>query len=267
MEKLRPLSIPTMYDRAQQALYKQGLAPVAETTADKNSYGFREGRACADAVASAFNALSKPNSALWILERDIKGCFDNISFEWILKNIPMDKAVLLKWLKVGYVENGIHYPTRKGVPQGGIISPTIANMVLDGLEEALRSAVPRRRRINFVPYTDDFIPVVEGFLAIKIRNEYEGNEDFEKIFQAFKKQYYNTSRFTKEGNKITLIFEECTCPLVKEGVNNSYLCNCTIGYSLKIFETLCDKPVKVKLLKSILNGDNICKQEILIKDV
>jgi RNA-directed DNA polymerase len=176
--KLRPLSIPTMYDRAQQALYKQGLAPVAETKADKNSYGFREGRSCADAVACAFNALSKPNSAPWIFEGDIKGCFDNISFRWILRNIPMDKAVLHKWLKAGYVENGIHYPTRKGVPQGGIISPTISNMVLDGLEETVRCAVPRRCRINFVRYADDFIitgksksiledaiqPVVEGFL-------------------------------------------------------------------------------------------------------
>ena len=176
--KLRPLSIPTMPDRAQQALYKQGLAPVAETKADKNSYGFREGRSCADAVASAFNALSKPNSAPWILEGDIKGCFDNISFKWILENIPMDKTVLHKWLKAGYVEDGIHYPTRKGVPQGGIISPTISNMVLDGLEETVRCAVQRRCRINFVRYADDFIitgksksilddsiqPVVEGFL-------------------------------------------------------------------------------------------------------
>jgi len=176
--KLRPLSIPTMYDRAQQALYKLGLAPIAETTADRNSYGFRESRSCADAVACAFNALSKPNSAPWILEGDIKGCFDNIAFEWILKNIPMDKVVLHKWLKVGYVENGIHYPTRKGVPQGGIISPTISNMVLDGLEETVRCAVPRRCRINFIRYADDFIitgksksiledaiqPVVEGFL-------------------------------------------------------------------------------------------------------
>lgn len=177
--KLRPLSIPTMYDRAQQALYKLGLAPVAETTADKNSYGFREGRSCADAVACAFNALAKPNSAPWILEGDIKGCYDNISFDWMMKNIPMDKVVLHKWLRSGYVENGIHYPTRKGVPQGGIISPTISNMVLDGLEEAVRSAVPRRCRINFDRYADDFIctgkskkiledaikPTIEAFLA------------------------------------------------------------------------------------------------------
>ena len=155
--KLRPLSIPTMHDRAQQALYKLGLSPVAETTADRNSYGFREGRSCADAVACAFNALAKPNSAPWILEGDIRGCFDNISFDWMLRNIPMDKVVLHKWLRAGYVENAIHYPTRKGVPQGGIISPTISNMVLDGLEETVRRAVPGRHRINFDRYADDFI--------------------------------------------------------------------------------------------------------------
>lgn len=93
--------------------------------------------------------------------------------------IPMDKVVLCKWLDAGYVENGITYPTRKGVPQGGIISPTLANMTLDGLEEVVRSAVPRRSRVNFVRYADDFIitgkskrmleekvkPAVEAFLA------------------------------------------------------------------------------------------------------
>ena len=177
--KLRPLSIPCMYDRAQQALHKLALAPVAETTADKNSYGFREGRSCADAIAAGFNALSKRYSASWILEADIKGCFDNISFQWMSDNISMDKLVLRKWLRAGYVENGIQYPTRKGVPQGGIISPTLSNLVLDGLENAVRCAVPRQSRTNFIRYADDFIitgksrtiledavkPVVEGFLA------------------------------------------------------------------------------------------------------
>jgi RNA-directed DNA polymerase len=155
--KKRPLSIPTMNDRAMQALYKLALAPVAETTADRNSYGFREGRSCADAIQAAFNALSKPNSATWVLEGDIKGCFDNISHEWMLRNIPMDRVVLQKWLKAGYVENGITYPSKKGTPQGGIISPTLSNMTLDGLEDAVRCAVPRRSRVNFVRYADDFI--------------------------------------------------------------------------------------------------------------
>lgn len=177
--KKRPLSIPTMMDRAQQALYKLSLAPVAETLADGNSYGFREGRSCADAVQAGFNALSKPNSATWILEADIKGCFDNISIQWILENIPMDRVVLKKWLTAGYVEDGITFPSRKGTPQGGIISPTLSNMALDGLEEVVRRAVPRRRRVNFIRYADDFIitdkskrlleqnvrPAVEQFLA------------------------------------------------------------------------------------------------------
>jgi len=177
--KKRPLSIPTMYDRAMQALYKLALAPVAETTADRNSYGFREGRSCADAVAAAFNALNKPNSATWVLEADITGCYDNIAKGWMLENIPMDKEVLRKWLDTGYVENGITYPSHKGVPQGGIISPMLANMALDGLEGMIKSAVPRRSRVNFVRYADDFIvtgkskrilednikPVIEQFLS------------------------------------------------------------------------------------------------------
>jgi RNA-directed DNA polymerase len=162
-----------------QALYKLALAPVAETTADRNSYGFREGRSCADAVQAGFNALNKPNSATWILEADIAGCFDNISIQWMTENIVMDKVVLCKWLTAGYVENGITYPSRKGTPQGGIISPTLSNMTLDGLEEVVRRAVPRRSRVNFIRYADDFIitgkskgllvrhvqPAVERFLA------------------------------------------------------------------------------------------------------
>jgi RNA-directed DNA polymerase len=176
--KKRPLSIPTMHDRAMQALYKLALAPVAETLADRNSYGFREGRSCADAIAAGFNALSKPNSAPWVLEGDIKGCFDNISHEWMLDNIPTDKQILRKWLAAGYVENNRLYPSRKGTPQGGIISPTLSNLTLDGMERAVRAAVPRRQRVNFVRYADDFIvtgksrrileeqvkPAIEAFL-------------------------------------------------------------------------------------------------------
>jgi RNA-directed DNA polymerase len=177
--KLRPLSIPCIMDRAQQALHKLALSPVAESLADRNSYGFRECRSCADAIAAAFNALSKPNSATWVLEADIAGCYDNISQQWMLKHIPMDRGVLRKWLQAGYVENDKLYPSRKGTPQGGIISPTLANLTLDGLERVVRNAVPRRSRVNFVRYADDFIvtgkskrlleenvkPAVEKFLS------------------------------------------------------------------------------------------------------
>ena len=169
--KLRPLSIPTMFDRAMQALYKLALAPVAETTADNNSYGFREGRSCADAIQAAFNALSKPNSATYILEADIEGCFDNIEKAWMLRNIPMEKAILRKWLEAGYIENNLKYPTLKGTPQGGIISPMLANMALDGLEQVVKQAAAKRNRINFVRYADDFIVTgkSEKILEQKVR--------------------------------------------------------------------------------------------------
>lgn len=161
--KLRPLSIPTMKDRAQQALYKMALEPVAEATADPNSYGFRMHRRCADAIGQCFIALAKQRSPKWVLEADIKACFDEISHQWIIDHILMDKKVLAKWLKSGYIEDNNVYPTRHGTPQGGIISPTLANMVLDGLEETARKCVPARVRgnirskINVIRYADDFI--------------------------------------------------------------------------------------------------------------
>ena len=110
--KLRPLGIPTMKDRAMQALHLQALEPVAETTADKNSYGFRPERSTADAIEQCFKALAKGKSPQWVLEGDIKGCFDNISHDWILQNIPMDGRVLQQWLRSGYIENQTLFPTK-----------------------------------------------------------------------------------------------------------------------------------------------------------
>jgi RNA-directed DNA polymerase len=134
--KLRPLGIPTMKDRALQALHLLALAPVAETTADKNSYGFRPERSTADAIEQCFKALSKGSSAAWVLEGDIKGCFDHISHDWMRQHILTDTVVLQKWLGAGYIENRTLFPTEAGT-QGGIISPTLANLVLDGLEKLL----------------------------------------------------------------------------------------------------------------------------------
>jgi len=99
---------------------------------------------------------------------------------------------------------------------------------------------------------------------VKIRNEHEIEDDFDKLFHVFKENYYNTERLSKRGNKIILVFEECSCPLAKAGLDNSYLCNCTLGYTKNIFETLFDKPVEVELVKTILRGDQICKQIISI---
>lgn len=117
--KRRPLGIPTMLDRAMQALYLLALEPVSETTADRNSYGFRSMRSTADAIEQCFVNLSRGNSAEWVLEGDIKGCFDNISHDWLLANIPLDKQVLGKWLKAGFMESSRLFPTEAGTPQGG----------------------------------------------------------------------------------------------------------------------------------------------------
>ncbi len=155
--KLRPLSIPTLHDRAMQALYALALAPIAETLADRYSYGFREGRRCADALEQCFTILSRKDAAPWILEGDIRACFDEIDHQWLLKHVPMDKRMLRLWLKAGYWEKGQLFPTRVGTPQGGLISPLLANLVLDGMERASQTTPKRGSKINFVRYADDFV--------------------------------------------------------------------------------------------------------------
>lgn len=177
--KMRPLGIPTMTDRAMQTLYKFSLEPIAETYADPNSYGFRIGRSTHDAIEQCFTDLNKGKSPEWILEGDIKGCFDHISHEWLLENIPMDTQILEKWLKCGYVETRKLFPTDEGAPQGGTISPTLMNMTLDGLERLLQERLPTRQKVNgrthfnklnFVRYADDFIITGESpeFLRDKV---------------------------------------------------------------------------------------------------
>jgi len=167
--KKRPLSIPSMYDRAMQALYAIALDPVAETTADPNSYGFREKRSCADAIAQCFLSLCRKTSVQWVFEADIKSCFDQIDHDWILDNIPLNRSILQKWLKVGYIENKQMFPTPQGTPQGGVISPTIMNMVLDGMELLLKKQFPRweGQKVNFIRYADDFVITASTYEALK----------------------------------------------------------------------------------------------------
>ncbi|WP_052263177.1 reverse transcriptase N-terminal domain-containing protein [Clostridium tyrobutyricum] len=128
---LRPLSIPTMKDRSMQTLFLYGLQPIAETTGDKHSFGFRKYRSCADAMEQLFTILSMKKSGQWILEGDIKGCFDNINHTWMINNINMDKTMIQKFLKAGFVYRKQLFPTNKGTIQGGTISPTFANLTLD----------------------------------------------------------------------------------------------------------------------------------------
>lgn len=180
--QMRPLSIPTMKCRAMQALHKLGLEPIVETLADHNSYGFRPKRSTADAIEQCFNALARKNSAQWVLEGDIKSCFDRIDHEWLLANVPMDKQILRKWLNAGYIEGGDFHETLEGTPQGGVISPCLLTMTLKGLETTLKKLCPLSRKhpnkINLIVYADDFIvtgaskdilesqvkPAIESFL-------------------------------------------------------------------------------------------------------
>lgn len=180
---MRPLGIPVMRDRAMQALYLLGLAPIAETTGDGSSYGFRTGRSAADAIERCFTVLAKGSSAEWILEGDIASCFDRISHDWLLNHVPMEQSILHKWLKAGFMSKSVFYPTESGTPRGGVASPVLANLALDGLQTALQERFPKRQRINrkvnMVRYADDFIvtgdskqlledevmPLVEQFLG------------------------------------------------------------------------------------------------------
>lgn len=173
--KLRPLGIPTMKDRAMQMLYLLPLQPQHEVTSDKASFGFRPFRGAHDAIEQLFTILARPTGPRWILEGDIKGCFDNISHEWLLENVPMDKAILKEFLKSGLIFNNEWSETELGTPQGGLISPTLANYALDGLEQLLREhfyptsrtfisyskgekvRVSVNPKVNLVRYADDFV--------------------------------------------------------------------------------------------------------------
>lgn len=167
--KKRPLGIPTMYDRAMQTLYGFAIEPVAEITADHTSFGFRRGRSAKDACEQTFCVLARNCSPTWILEGDIKGCFDNINHEWLQENIPMDKKIMKQFLKSGFIDKGTLFPTDNGTPQGGAISSLYANMTLDGIEKLIQDNYHRnskgnienhyraKTKVNLVRYADDFI--------------------------------------------------------------------------------------------------------------
>jgi hypothetical protein len=168
-----------------QAFYKLTLDPIAETIGDPNSYGFRHGRSPADAIAQCFLCFRQKTSPSVVYEGDIRGCFDNIRHEWLLENIPMDKRILQQWLKAGYIDKNTLYPTEAGTPQGGIISPALANLTMDGLEAAIAKfphrGSKRQAKLHLIRFADDFIitgntcdlleediaPGVEEFLDVR----------------------------------------------------------------------------------------------------
>lgn len=161
--KKRPLGIPTVRDRIEQNIIKNSLEPEWEAMFEPNSYGFRPGRGCHDAIAQNFIRV-KGDRDTWVLEADIRGFFDNIAHESIVNligNFP-GRHLIKGWLKAGFIFNGVLNPTEKGTPQGGVISPLLANIGLHGLEDLIKSFKPsyaKSARDNFgvIRYADDFI--------------------------------------------------------------------------------------------------------------
>ncbi|MGX5621303.1 reverse transcriptase domain-containing protein [Bacillus cereus] len=171
--KLRPLGIPTIKDRVYQNIAKLALEPQWEAKFEPTSYGFRPKRNCHDAIERIFNTIG--NKKQWIFEGDFKGCFDNLNHDYILQQIKGFPAldVVEKWLKAGFVDNNVFHTTEKGTPQGGIISPLLANIALHGLEDLLDISyreVNRKTKVTYenrskfavVKYADDFLILCES---------------------------------------------------------------------------------------------------------
>lgn len=174
----RPLGIPNMKDRAMQALQLIALEPIAETTADRISFGFRRYRSPVEAREYGFSILSRRDSPQWILEGDIKSCFDKISHTWMMENIPTDKRILKEFMKCGYVHKKRLFPTEEGSPQGGVISPTYANMTLDGMEpmilekywankKGVVNVRHNRHKVHVIRFADDFIVTANNREALE----------------------------------------------------------------------------------------------------
>jgi RNA-directed DNA polymerase len=152
--KKRPLGIPTVRDRVAQAIVKNSLEPEWEAMFKDHSYGFRPGRSCHDAIEQAFLRL-KNGRDTWVLDADIKGFFDNVAHKSILARIDtFPKELIKEWLKAGFIDSGVHSPTETGTPQGGVISPLLANIGLHGLEKFIKQINPK---LGIIRYADDFI--------------------------------------------------------------------------------------------------------------
>lgn len=181
--KLRPLGIPTVHDRCLQAVVKNALEPEWEATFESTSYGFRPGRSCHDALHKVY-LLARPNTRKkWVVDADIKGAFDNISHEFLLKALDQFSAreLVKLWLKAGYMEWGQLHATEAGTPQGGVISPLLANIALHGMEQALgvkrdSKGVYRCSKRAVVRYADDFLVFCESredaMQCVKILNRF-----------------------------------------------------------------------------------------------
>ena len=183
-EEKRPLSIPTMKDRATQALVKMALEPEWEALFEPNSYGFRPGRSCQDAIAAIYLAINKKDK--YVLDADIAKCFDRIDHQQLLRKLntyPTLRRQIRAWLKAGVMDGKKLFPTSEGTPQGGVISPLLANIALHGMENKMKefantinmkrpdgtqmSQRDKKKSLNFVRYADDFVEKHEDITVVQ----------------------------------------------------------------------------------------------------
>jgi len=168
----RPLGIPTVKDRVMLMLVRLALEPEWEARFEPHSYGFRPGRRCMDAIWQIWVSIKMHGTqkrSPWVLDADISGCFDNINHETLLKEVPVFREPVRRWLKSGIIEFEKYFQTKSGTPQGGIISPLLANIALNGMERLFGAenskgnyTAPSHRkgdnkRLNLIRYADDFV--------------------------------------------------------------------------------------------------------------
>lgn len=217
-----------------------------------------------------FKCLSQKFSALWIFEADVKACFDKISHKWLLDNVLMDKTILRKWLKSGYIEKQHLYATKEGTPQGGIISPTLMNITLDGLEKLIKSKYqrPKQLKVNFIRYADDFIvtaqskellekeiiPDIRNFLAERGLSLSDEKSKITHVTEGFNFLSQNVRKY-KDGKLLIKPAKQA----IKE-----------IKYKLRkiVFENIGAKPqFLIKKLNAVLRGWSNYHKHIVAKEI
>ncbi len=175
-EEKRPLGIPTMADRASQALVKLALEPEWEAVFEPNSFGFRPGRSCHDAIQAIYNAIRYKSK--YVLDADIAKCFDKINHEALLiklNTFPTIRRQIRAWLKAGVMDGKQLFPTSEGTPQGGVISPLLANIALHGMENRIKQyaeTLPGKKQHNrdalsLIRYADDFVIMHEDLTVVQ----------------------------------------------------------------------------------------------------
>ncbi|MDJ0583302.1 group II intron reverse transcriptase/maturase [Crocosphaera sp.] len=244
--KQRALGIPTIKNRVAQAIVKNALEPIWEAQFEANSYGFRVGRSCHDAIEQCFLRL-KGNRDTWVLDADISGFFDNITHEAILKSIGEFPArnLIKQWLRAGYLDKGKLHETKSGTPQGGIISPLLANIGLHGLEDFLKQFKKKNKyatkldKYGFVRYADDFIVTATCL------------EDIEEVLPKIK-QWLSQRGLQLNREKTRIVH-------INEGFN-------FLGFNLRQYNgKLLIKPQKEKVLNFLKEVRDWLKQNKMVK--